>query len=96
MFGREKQAERCTDTRERLIALEGKVEKLSNREAARDRELRELVTEWNSVYEKFNTLWARLRKRDALKKAPESPQEQLDIEEPPNPLAVRLMTGGRT
>lgn len=82
------------DLSNEVADLSKTVEKLVNREAAREREHRELVLEWKTSYEKFNTLWQRLYKR-IPKKGPDGPQEPAEPEPSINPLAVELMRSRR-
>lgn len=86
---------------ERIAAIEGRVEALENTIRDLKRQRRELLTEWESTFEKFNALWARLSKR-IPKTDGERPRTGADVsqggfqpERPPNPLAVALTRGPR-
>lgn len=76
-----------------LAELDTRVDKLQSREAARDRDVRELTVEWKSTYEKFNTLWARLKRR-VPKEPPEAPEATNGPQPTINPLALRLINSG--
>ena len=66
---------------------------LQAKEAARDRHMRELETEWKSTFEKFNTLWARLQRRIPAKD-PKTPPEPPQPRPTVNPLAMELFKSG--
>lgn len=89
-----KQSRRIDSLKVELQDLSLKLEKLDAREAARDRHMRELETEWKSTFEKFNTLWARLQRR-IPSKAPPEPAETPNTQRVVNSLAVDLFKSGR-
>ena len=89
-----KQSRRIDHLRGEVNELSVTLEKLDAREAARDRHMRELETEWKSTFEKFNTLWARLQRRIP----PKDPKTQSEPPEPKravNPVALELARSGR-
>jgi uncharacterized coiled-coil protein SlyX len=93
MFGPKWQEGRVEAIESRLSKLEASIEKL-------ERDRRQILTEWESTFEKFNALWARLsrrmRERNGPRRAADEPPEQELPERPINPLAARLLTyGGR-
>ena len=89
-----KQSRRIDRLQVALQDVSVRLEKLDNKEAARDRHMRELETEWKSTFEKFNTLWARLQRR-IPSKAPEKPAESPNTERAINTLAIDLFKSGR-
>lgn len=96
MWGSRKQAEDIVLLKERLSSLTEAVEKLQRRESQRDADVRAMQTEWESTYQKFSTLWARLRKRTKTKEPENGPGDQIEAQLGPNPLAIRLLkTGGQ-
>jgi len=88
-----KQSKRIDNLVKTLQELSVKLEKLDAREAARDRHMRELETEWKSTFEKFNTLWARLQRRIPAKD-PKKPAEPSEPSRRVNPLAIDLFKSG--
>lgn len=84
----------------RIQALETRVSKLEASVEKLERDRRQILTEWESTFEKFNALWARLsrrmREKNGPRRAADVPPEQESPAQPMNPLAARLLTyGGR-
>lgn len=85
----------------RIEAIERRLDKTEEQIRQLHRERRELLTEWESTFEKFNALWARLSKRlpkngESRPRTPagEHPQGFQPEPEPTiNPLALRLKGG---
>lgn len=90
MFGLQKQKERIDSLEVEVTKLQAKVRELRAQR-------RDLVTEWEATFEKFNALWARLAKRlkqyeDGPRKSREDgPGGTIDQGVRVNPLAVELL-----
>lgn len=90
MFGIEKQAKR-------IDSLELEVAKLQTKVRELRAQRRDLITEWEATFEKFNALWARLAKRLKAYEPQGSPHNGPGAtnEDPGgvqvNPLAVELL-----
>lgn len=84
----------------RIEAIEKRLDKLDHAIEDLKRERRAVLTEWETTFEKFNALWARLSRRmkrtNGPGRAPDGPTEPAEGPPPMNPLAARLLIpGGR-
>lgn len=92
MFGIQKQ-------RERIDTLELEVTKLQAKVRELRAQRRDLLTEWEATFEKFNALWARLAKRlkqhdpKPYESSQDAPGATNDDGPRVNPLAIALLTG---